>query len=226
MSNLITKWTPFDFACRLRSLQYGSLNVGNTQQNKKNLYNLAVAQANSPSSPPWAQWSTAHNATKTHSYLKLNVPLVPGYAAPPGVYQPAASSGLPLSVSMTAGAVSGQAIDFNGGYDLSIGNWHGYVASSAASPSFGSVSGSPAISGNAIVAIIETLSADVFVAIQGTLAQTAFTEIAYTDTAGAQSFLTASATQFIQEGGYTFWLWSSGAIGTFTNTSNYTINFS
>jgi len=44
---------------------------------------------------------------------------------------------------------------------------------------------------------------------------------AYTDTAGAQSLLTASASQFTTQGGYTFWHWVSGALGTFTNGGGY-----
>lgn len=81
--SFITKWTPFDFCWRFRSLTQGALNIGNTTQNKTNLYNLAVAQANSPSNPPWAKWRTATvNTAKVHSNLLINVPLVPGYAAP------------------------------------------------------------------------------------------------------------------------------------------------
>lgn len=85
MTQHLVKWTPFDLACRLRSLQQGSLNVGNTQQNKTNLFNLAVAQANTPSSPPWARWRTGGaNTAKVHGNLYLNVPLVPGYVPPTG----------------------------------------------------------------------------------------------------------------------------------------------
>lgn len=79
---MITKWVPFDFACRLRSLQRGGLNVGNTQQNKTNLYNLAVTEANS--NGVWAKWRSTPNATKTHSNLQLFIQGVPGYVPPAG----------------------------------------------------------------------------------------------------------------------------------------------
>jgi len=78
----ITKWTPFNFACRLRSLQHGTLNVGNTLQNKTHLYNLAVAEANAAA--VWAKWSSADNrSAHIAANLYLNVPLVPGYTAAP-----------------------------------------------------------------------------------------------------------------------------------------------
>ena len=85
MTQHLVKWTPFDLACRLRSLQQGSLNVGNTQQNRLNLLSLATAQANTPSNPPWARWRKAGaNTAKVHGNLYLNVPLVPGYVPPAG----------------------------------------------------------------------------------------------------------------------------------------------
>lgn len=49
MTVYIAKWTPFRFACALRSLQQGALNVGNRQQNRANLLTLAIAQANAAS---------------------------------------------------------------------------------------------------------------------------------------------------------------------------------
>jgi hypothetical protein len=83
LTQYIVKWIPFDMACRFRSLQQGSLNVGNTTQNKANLLALATAQANTPSSPPWARWGTSTvNSAKVHSNLRLNVPLVPGWVPP------------------------------------------------------------------------------------------------------------------------------------------------
>ena len=85
MTKHIVKWTPFDLACRLRPLQQGTLNVGNTQQNRLNLLTLAVAQANAPSSPPWAKWNVLRaSGTSPRSYLLINVPLVPGYVPPVG----------------------------------------------------------------------------------------------------------------------------------------------
>jgi len=77
--NGIVKWVPFDWACRLHSLQQGTLNVGNTQQNKANLLTLAKAQIASPSNPPWAKISTAANEPKK---ILICPPLVPGYVRP------------------------------------------------------------------------------------------------------------------------------------------------
>lgn len=77
----ITKWTPFQVACRLHCLQQGTLNVGNTQRNIANLLALAQAQIASPSSPAWAKLSGAVNEPKK---ILLWVPSVPGYVAPPG----------------------------------------------------------------------------------------------------------------------------------------------
>ncbi|HUN74370.1 MAG TPA: hypothetical protein VMU40_07640 [Steroidobacteraceae bacterium] len=57
------------------------------------------------------------------------------------------------------------------------------------------------------------------------LAQTEFTEVQYTDTAGAQSFLTANAS-FTTSDGYSFWKWFGGGVGSFTNGDQYTISFS
>ena len=83
LSALLPKWTPFDTACYLRCLQQGTLNVGNTQQNRVNLYNLAVTNANGAAT--WAKWRTATNNTaKVHGNLRIWVPNVPGYVAPQG----------------------------------------------------------------------------------------------------------------------------------------------
>lgn len=81
----LVKWTPFDLACRLRCLQQGVNNVGNTQQNKAALLAAAIAQANTPSAVQWARWRTATvNTAQVHSNLLLYVPQVPGYVAPQG----------------------------------------------------------------------------------------------------------------------------------------------
>lgn len=75
----LKQWIPFDFACRLNCLQRGTLNVGNTQQNRLNLLALSIAQANSPSNPQWAKYSTAANMPKK---LLLRPYYVPGFIAP------------------------------------------------------------------------------------------------------------------------------------------------
>src|SRR6185312_5611846 len=174
MSNLLTKWTPFQFACRLRSLQQGSLAIGSTAQNVANLLALATAEANAGA--VWAKWRSAVNATKRAGDLLLQVKLVPGYTAPPGTYGYGVM-GLPLSVSMTAGA-SSSGLSFEG---LTGAGWTGYISSAANDP-FGSLSGSPNILGNTIAVIAEANGADVAVILLGTLAQSTFSEISYTDT--------------------------------------------
>lgn len=98
----MTKWTPFRIACRLRSLQQGSLNVGNTQQNVNNLKNLAIATANlNGGRGDWARWrvgfgplggSLGTSATSTAGLL-ISVKDVPGYVAPFGG-APAANTGV------------------------------------------------------------------------------------------------------------------------------------
>lgn len=77
--NGIVRWIPFDMACRLHSLQQGTLNVGNARQNIANLRTLALAQIASPSSPPWAKLSTAVNMPKK---ILICPPLVSGYVRP------------------------------------------------------------------------------------------------------------------------------------------------
>ncbi|HEV2178345.1 MAG TPA: hypothetical protein VGU20_31110 [Stellaceae bacterium] len=81
-----TKWISIELAERLHCLQQGSLNVGNTQQNRLHLRTLAIAQANTPSSPPWARWSTAANM-KTGSAMPIQAlqvypARVPGFVKP------------------------------------------------------------------------------------------------------------------------------------------------
>lgn len=77
----MTTWTPFDLAACLRSLNQGSLAVGNTTQRRANLLALATAEANAGA--VWARWRTGNNVAKNHSNLLINVPAVPGYVAPP-----------------------------------------------------------------------------------------------------------------------------------------------
>lgn len=74
-----THWVPFQLACRLRCLQQGQLNVGNTRQNIANLMTLALAQIAAPSSPPWAKYSGAVNEPKK---ILLWPALVPGFVKP------------------------------------------------------------------------------------------------------------------------------------------------
>lgn len=76
-----TKWIPFVLACRLRCLQQGSLNVGNTQQNIANLLALCVANANS--SATYGKWSALRQAgTSPTQYLLVYPANVPGFVTP------------------------------------------------------------------------------------------------------------------------------------------------
>ena len=87
MTVFLTKWTPFRLAQTLRCLQQGVNNVGNDFQNRAALLAAAIAQANTPSNPPWAKWRVGTNGlpavTQTSGCaLLINVPLVPGYVPP------------------------------------------------------------------------------------------------------------------------------------------------
>jgi hypothetical protein len=77
-----TKWLPFELACRLHCLQQGSLNVGNTQQNKLNLQALCLANIGAG----YARWSTAENApvgaAQPIQALQVYPALVPGFVRP------------------------------------------------------------------------------------------------------------------------------------------------
>lgn len=92
MTNFLTKWVPFRLACRLRVLQQGSLNVGNTRQNIANLTTLAIAnaQSNGGRGGTWARWrigfgplgGTLGNSTTSTAGLLIFVENVPGFIAP------------------------------------------------------------------------------------------------------------------------------------------------
>lgn len=76
-----TQWVPFDLACRLRVLQQGSLNVGNTRQNVANLLTLCTTNANGAAT--YAKWDVLRQAgTSPRSLLLVKPALVPGFVAP------------------------------------------------------------------------------------------------------------------------------------------------
>ena len=76
-----THWVPFDLACRLRCLQQGSLNVGNTQQNRLNLLSLCTANANGAQT--YAKWGVLRAAgTNPRSLLLVTPANVPGFVKP------------------------------------------------------------------------------------------------------------------------------------------------
>lgn len=224
MSALIPKYVPFEVACRLRSLQQGSLNVGNTKANIANLLALCLADANGAQA--FTKWRVQRAAgTNPTTYLRVCPQLVPGYVPPPLTYGYGVNS-LPVVVSMTAGA-SGAGFSFAGATDPGgSGTWTGYAGPASNIP-FGSLSGSPNILGNTIAAIMEANGAALILVLPGALAQTLFTRLQYTDSAGAQSWLTASAT-FSNSAipGFSRWEWLSGANGKFTNGNVYALTFS
>lgn len=76
-----TQWIPFELACRLRCLQQGSLNVGNTRQNIANLQALAITNANGART--WAKWGVLRAAgTAPVQYLLIFPANVPGFVKP------------------------------------------------------------------------------------------------------------------------------------------------
>lgn len=77
-----TKWLPFELACRLHCLQQGSLNVGNTLQNKTNLQTLCTASANGAA--VYGRWNpTLQNGTaQPVQALQVYPALVPGFVKP------------------------------------------------------------------------------------------------------------------------------------------------
>ena len=92
MTNYAVKWTPFRLAARLRSLQQGSLAIGNTLQNLTNFANLAIASAltNGGRGSTWARFrigfgplgGTLGTGQTSTAGLLINVKAVPGFIAP------------------------------------------------------------------------------------------------------------------------------------------------
>lgn len=77
-----TKWISFRLACRLRCLQQGALNVGNTQQNIAHLQALCVTNANSTAT--YAKWNTTlkNGTAQPVQALEVYPALVPGFVKP------------------------------------------------------------------------------------------------------------------------------------------------
>jgi hypothetical protein len=70
------RWVPIEWAVRLRTLQQGVNNVGNTRQNVAALTAAAKAEANG--NAVWARW----NPVLPYK-LQVDVKGVPGYVTPP-----------------------------------------------------------------------------------------------------------------------------------------------
>ncbi len=77
-----TKWIPFELACRLRCLQQGSLNVGNTQQNIANLKSICVTNANAGAT--YGRWNTTlkNGTAQPVQALEVYPANVPGFVKP------------------------------------------------------------------------------------------------------------------------------------------------
>jgi hypothetical protein len=75
----IPKWTPFELAARLRSMQQGANNVGNTHQNLAALLAAAIVEANAPTNPQWARWRPS-----LPYKLQINMQASPNYVPPVG----------------------------------------------------------------------------------------------------------------------------------------------
>ena len=84
MTIYLQKWTPFRVACAMRSLQQGVNAIGNRQQYRVALLAAAIAQAATPSTPPWAKWRVGNASRTSSAGLLINVPLVPGFVPPVG----------------------------------------------------------------------------------------------------------------------------------------------
>jgi hypothetical protein len=82
MSSYTTHWLPFELACRLHCLNQGSLNVGNTAQNKANL--LTLCQTNANGAATYGRWNpTLKNGTaQPVQALEVFPALVPGFQRP------------------------------------------------------------------------------------------------------------------------------------------------
>ncbi len=80
MTQYIAKWTPFRWAYAEHCLQQGGLNVGNIQQNRINLANLCIANANSTKT--FAKWRVGEYSRTSTCGLLVLVTSVPGYVDP------------------------------------------------------------------------------------------------------------------------------------------------
>jgi hypothetical protein len=78
----IKKWMPFRWACTLRSLQQGTNNVGNRQQNRLALTAAAISNANGTAT--WAKWRVGSVSRTSTAGLLINVSAVPAYVPPVG----------------------------------------------------------------------------------------------------------------------------------------------
>jgi hypothetical protein len=160
---------------------------------------------------------------------------VPGYKSPAGTNY-GTYAGLPLTTTITA-AQSGIGTLLG----VSGAAWSGYAIAALTNGlgALGSISGTTNIEGNNIAAIVLEDNASpgyFYVAVHGTVAQTLFTEVQFTDyvsgTPHAETYVTASALSFSTSlvAGYSIWQWDSAQgsdAEVFTTSHNpFSINFS
>jgi hypothetical protein len=193
-------------------LQQGSLAIGNTLRNKTALYNLCVTEANT--NGIFAKWRTVLNTAKIPDNLLLNVPLVPGYVAPPGG-QPAGGGGL-LSVVITAGNITSE-------FGWATAGDHFFPAMGSVTPS------SPMLNGEPLVAVMYANSVSRFyVGVEALVAQNFFTSVSFVDQeSNLETYATASPLFYGQiSSRTTHWEWTSLIANPFTSGNEYTITFS
>jgi hypothetical protein len=180
------------------------------------LHTLAVTQANGAAT--WAKWRSATvNTAQVHSNLLINVPLVPGYVAPPGVYGDPLDSGTSVTITVAN----------------SDENWIGNgVGFSDMGYLIGSISPNPGkVNGTTIGYIgYDSGTSEFLVGFEGLVAQNFFTQVSFTDRASnVETYATASATYAQASGSRTEWSWLSQYAGNgdpFTAGNEYVITFS
>jgi hypothetical protein len=229
---ILTNWVPFRMACWLPYLRKGTLNVGNTQQNRLNFATLAIAQANSPSNPVWAKWRVGFHSTTSTAGLLINPRLCPYYVAPPNTgYQNGTPSDIVTLTNgssvepMTSAALNSVNINQSDG----CAGW--CITALAAANLFGSISASPKLPSGAVIDGIVYDEATNLLAViaAGTLAQTYFTSLSFTNRVPALvTYNTASAAGFasgIGSGAYTCWTWSVASLPWSPTGGVYPITF-
>lgn len=98
MPSHIVKWVPFRWAAQLHSLQQGTLNVGNRQQNTKALLASAIVNANGTAT--WAKWRVGAVTRTSSNSLLIDVKSVPGYVQPVNPSVPAGALALAYNTNL------------------------------------------------------------------------------------------------------------------------------
>jgi hypothetical protein len=193
------KWIPIELAARMRTLQQGSLSVGNTRQNIVNLTALATAEANAPTTG-WARF----NPVLPYK-LQVQQKLVPGYVAPGTT---GGGGVVPTVVTITPGG--GSSGPLLGPSSV------GFIAPSTFGGPKGSISPLAAtLNGDVIECIGYSSSGNHFVVlVVGLVTQSFFNQVQFTDNAlNLETYLTSAATFAQASGLHSEWTWTSQAAG-------------